>query len=217
MWWFVATGLAAMAADAGKPHPHQGVLPRPPQPPTTPELSSEDLEKLAQGEPVMHQLKEASGENAGGQGVAVLDIHAEPSVVWALITDFDRYEERVPNVMQCDVVERAGEHIKVHFVIGIPLVPIEYWVDDTYRPDAGYLTWTLDYSKTSDFDDTTGFWVVQALPDRPGWSRAFYSVRVKARGWVPPPVEAAFSRFGLTRSTEWLKREAEKAATSTPR
>ncbi len=213
--WSLLAGLA-LSADSGKPHPHSGVLPRPPQPPVPPALSAEDLVKLARGEPVLRQMQDKSGEDAGGQGVAVLDIHAEPAAIWALLTDFDKYEDRVPNVMTCEVLEHVGDTYKVHFVIGIPLVPIEYWVVDTFRPEQGYLTWTLDYAKSSDFDDTTGFWLVEPIPDKPGWSRAWYSVRVKARGWVPAPIEAAFSRFGLTRSTEWLKREAERGSASAP-
>ena len=95
---------------------------------------------------------------------------------------------------------------------GAPLISIEYFVDHTYHPAEGWMTWRLDYSRTSDFDDTVGFWRVAAIPEKPGWSRVYYSVQLKAAGWVPAPLEHACATIGLTKATSWVKRESEAAA-----
>jgi hypothetical protein len=74
------------------------------------------------------------------------------------------------------------------------------------------MTWTLDYSRHSDFDDSVGFWRVEALADRPGWTRVTYSAEVQAAGWVPAPIEKAFATMGLKKATVWVKRESEARA-----
>lgn len=202
----------ALAADANAPHPHQGVLPAYTKAPAMPELTAEELALLAAGEPVRKQVQDSSGEGASGRGVAIQDIHADPATVWSRITDYAKYPSMVDNVKSCEVYEQAGDSLKVHFVIGAPLVSIEYWIDHRYHPDEGWMTWKLDYSKHSDFDDTVGFWRVEAHPDKQGWARVVYSADVKAAGWVPAPIENAFATVGLKKATAWVKRESEAAA-----
>lgn len=202
----------AVASDANAPHPHQGLLPAYTSAPAVPELTAEELATLAAGEAVRKQVQDASGDGASGRGVAVQDIHAEPSTVWGRITDYAKYPKMVDNVKACDVYEEGDDSLKVHFIIGAPLVSIEYWIDHTYKPDEGWMTWRLDYSKHSDFDDTVGFWRVDPHPDKDGWSRVVYSADVKAAGWVPAPIENAFATAGLKKATTWVKRESEAAA-----
>lgn len=213
VWAAITTASThAEAADATKPHPHQGILSAYTDAPPRVPLSADDLAKLAEGKSVMKQTQAASGDNAAGRGVAVQDIHADPATIWSRITDYADYPTMVDNVKQCSVYERAGEHVKVKFIIGAPMISIEYYIDHVYRPQDGYMTWRLDYTRSSDFDDTVGFWRVEALADKPGWSRVFYSVDLKAAGWVPPPIEHAFATMGLNKATSWVKRESEAAA-----
>lgn len=204
--------VAALAADANAPHPHQGVLPAYTGAPPEVPLTAEDLATLKAGDPVHKQVQDKSGDGASGRGVAIQDVHADPATVWARITDFGRYPQMVDNVKSCEVEGKDGEMIDVHFVIGAPLVSIEYWIRHRYQPSEGWMTWTLDYRKHSDFDDSVGFWRVEPHPDKDGWSRVFYSADVRASGWVPAPIENAFATVGLKRATAWVKRESEKAA-----
>ncbi|MCA9491084.1 MAG: SRPBCC family protein [Myxococcales bacterium] len=205
-------GPTAGAASADEPHPHQGVIAAYDGAPPMPELSAEDLAKLEAGDPVRKQVQTGTGSDAAGRGVAIQDIHADPDVVWGRILDFDAYPRMVDNVKSTSVYERSGEHLKVAFVIGAPMVSIEYYIDHVLRKDEGWMTWRLDYARHSDFDDTVGFWRVAALPDKPGWTRVVYSVELKASGWVPAPLENAFATMGLNKATSWVKREAEAAA-----
>ena len=73
------------------------------------------------------------------------------------------------------------------------------------------MTWTLDYSKESELDDSVGYWVVKPHPKTPGWSRVFYSVRVQTSSFMPGFIEDMIARRGLVTATAWVKREAEKA------
>ncbi len=197
-----------MGADANSPHPHQGILQPYTGPPPVVTLSQSELDSLASGGVVKQQLRIGQG----GRGVAVQDVHADTSTVWSRIIDFSAYPNMVDNVKECGIYERSGDHIKVRFVLSATLFSIEYFIDHLYRPQDGYLTWTLDYSRESDLDDSVGFWRVDEIPDRPGWSRVTYSVDVQPRGWVPNFIVDLITVSGLTRATAWVKLESEKAA-----
>lgn len=214
----VALGLAVLAlaqptlaADADEPHPHQGKVKPIGIPPTQVDLTAAEVAALERGEPVHKQTR----GDGGGRGIAVLDVHAEPAVVWNVITDFAQYPRMVDNVRETSVYARAGEHIKARFVLGGAGVSIEYFVDHVFRPDAGYMTWTLDYSRKSDMDDSVGFWRVASHPTKPGWSRIFYSIEVRVGWWLPGFVEDMLAKDGLKKSTLWARREAERRATQT--
>lgn len=202
----IALSTAAYAADATKPHAHQGVLAAYKGAPPVPSLTADDLATLAAGQPVLKQQKM---DDSSGRGIAVQDIHAEPAVIWSKITNYAKYPEWVDGVYECEVYERSGDRIRARFVIGAMMMKVEYFIDHVWRPDQGYMTWTLDYARTSDLDDSVGFWRVEPLADKPGWSRVYYSVAVKLNGWVPGWVEDMLSKKGLTQATGWVKRESE--------
>lgn len=202
----------AHAADANKPHDHQGKIKPFRVPPTQFELSAEEKTALAAGKPVRKTIR----GDSGGRGLAIIDVAAPTDVVWQRIVDYPNYPKMVDNVTQTEIYERKQDHIKVRFILEGAGVSIEYFVDHIYRPKDGYMTWTLDYTKDSDLDDSVGFWRVAPHPDKPGHSRVFYSIDLRVGWWLPGFIENMLAKDGLTKSTEWVKREAEKRAPKAP-
>jgi ribosome-associated toxin RatA of RatAB toxin-antitoxin module len=202
---FLVLLAASQAADPDKPHIHQGSLPSYQGAPPTVPLTAAELATLSGGGVVKRQIKYADG----GRGVAVQDIHAPTEVVWDRILDYPAYPRMVDNVLECEVYQRSDERIKARFVIGAMLMSIEYYIDHRVNIEQGWETWTLDYSRESDLDDSVGFWRVEPVADRPGYTRVFYSVEVKPRGWIPGPIEDFITDAGLTKATAWVKRESE--------
>lgn len=196
----------ALAADASKPHPHQGLVRAWSGAPPAVSLNSTQEAALARGEPVKIQSK----RDGVGVGVAVQDVAAPPEKVWSKITDFRAYPRMVSHVTKCEPYSRSGDRVKVDFAISAMGSTYEYYVDHRVRTDQGYITWTLDYSRESDLDDSVGYWKVDAHPTKPGWSRITYSVQVRLRGWVPGFVEDMLASRGLTDATSWVKRESER-------
>ncbi|MFZ9885973.1 MAG: SRPBCC family protein [Myxococcota bacterium] len=196
---------AAIAGEDLEPHPHQGKVKPFGVPPDSFPLQPDEVALLAAGKAVRKTLR----GDAGGRGLAVMDVAAPPAVVWSIITDYPSYPRMVENVRETQVYERRGEHIKARFVISGGGVSIEYFVDHIYRPEAGYMTWTLDYTRKSEMDDSVGFWRVAPHPDKPGHSRIFYSIEIRAGWWVPSFIEDMLAKDGLVKSTSWVKREAE--------
>ena len=68
----------------------------------------------------------------------------------------------------------------------------------------------LDYSKESDLDDSTGYWLIYPSPTDPNKTRVEYSVDIRIKGWVPSFIEDMLADQGLEDATRWVKRESEK-------
>ena len=71
------------------------------------------------------------------------------------------------------------------------------------------MTWTLDYEKTSDFDDVSGHWHVADHPTKPDCTRVFYACDIKMAGAVPKPVINFIGKVALKQATSWVKKESE--------
>lgn len=199
----------AHAADPTQPHNHQGVLDPYTGAPPSIDLDDKDLAKLAKGKPVMKPFQDSE---TGGRGMAVQDVAATPEQVWDRIMQFEKYPEWVKYVAESEPYEQAGEHTKVRFVLKGLGFRYEYFIDHVIRTDQGYLTWTLDYTRQSDLNDSVGFWFVEAHPETEGWSRLYYSVDVQVKDSFPKFIQEIATKTGLKEATSWVKREAEALA-----
>ena len=86
----------------------------------------------------------------------------------------------------------------------------ESYYDHSYYPKKDSMTWTLDYEKTSDFEDVSGHWHVENHPKTPGVTRVFYACDIKLSGAVPGPILNYISKSALKQATGWVKKESEK-------
>lgn len=194
----------ALAADPNKPHGHQGKAERFTAPTPSP-LTATEKATLERGEPVRKQVKHASG----GRGIAIMDINASPEKVWAVILDYKGYPNWIDNLESTSVYETGGGHHKVQFNLKVAMMDITYFIDHHHQPDKGYLTWHLDYTRESDIDDSTGYWLVYPTPGYEGWTRVEYTVDLRLKGWVPGIVENMLAKKGLVMATSWVKKQAE--------
>lgn len=195
----------ALAADASVPHPHRGSVTAYKGEPPPVALEAGDLATLAAGKVVLKQQKVESG----GRGVAFMDISATPTRIWSKITDYANYPKMVGRVAECSNYRVSGDHIFTRFVLDVMGSEVEYFIDHTYRPDKGYLTWTLDYTRKSDLDDSVGYWRVTPQSTEPLRTRLEYSVDIRFTGYVPGFIADMVSKKGLTDATSWVKRESE--------
>jgi len=207
--------LPGLAADPDSPHPHQGLIePYPAEPPVI-GLDDEQLATLARGESILTQIEGAGG----GRGAAVQDIHASADVVFGRILDFRAYPRMVDHVTLCEPYLVSDVEQRVHFILEVLGMDYEYYITHTLHPDAGastdgearpyYITWTLDYSRESDLDESVGYWYVSPHPEKAGWTRLYYSIDMRTRGWMPGFVRSMVAARGLRDATGWVKRESE--------
>lgn len=195
----------AQAADTKSPHPHKGKSEKFSNPTPT-KLSKEEIVTIKAGQAVRRQVK---GKD-GGRGIAIMDVNAPPDKIWATILDYKAYPNWIDNLDSTKVYGgSATEGYLVTFKLSVIGMNIVYYIDHDYFPDKGLLTWTLDYSRESDLDDSTGYWLVYPSPDSPGHSRVEYTVDLRLKGWVPGMIENMLAKKGLTMATSWVKKQAE--------
>ena len=210
---FLGLSWKADASDKNKPHGHKGVLEVYSGKPLPCKPTGEQQKKLDKGEPVM--FNERSGKS--GRGVVIQDVNSPPSICMDKIRDLPRYPKMVPHVKSMDIYENKkflNGTVKVgaKYNIGLLGMGFGYFLMHTYQPKYNTLTWTLDYSKNSDFDDNVGHWQVMPHPSKRGWTRVLYSTKVKLFSWVPEFVVKFLTSKALTESTSWVKRESELEA-----
>eukprot|EP00538_Stauroneis_constricta_P004905 CAMPEP_0119568422 /NCGR_PEP_ID=MMETSP1352-20130426/38832_1 /TAXON_ID=265584 /ORGANISM="Stauroneis constricta, Strain CCMP1120" /LENGTH=245 /DNA_ID=CAMNT_0007617819 /DNA_START=52 /DNA_END=789 /DNA_ORIENTATION=+ len=207
------------AVDAKKnrdvPHPHSGVL-KPYQPGAFDlKLDSSDEKCLEAGKPVMKQSTPKDGE-VGGGAICVQDVDAPREAVWSQILDYDKYKGKVAKVNEAKnyVVRKNSDGtstVKTKMVLGVlPGYSYTAFYDHTLHPKQNSVVWTLDYEKTSDFDDVAGHWHVEEHPTKPGCTRLFYACDIKLAGAVPKPIVNILSKSALKTATSWVKKNSEQ-------
>ena len=195
----------ASASDPNTAHHHQGKSEKfhNPQPS---KLTAAEIVTIKSGSAVRRQVK---GKD-GGRGIAIMDVAADPAKIWATILDYKAYPEWIDKLDQTKVYGgSAADGYLVTFELGVLGMDIIYYIDHNYFPDKGLLTWTLDYSRKSDVDDSTGYWLVYPSPDSPGQTRVEYTVDLRLKGWVPGVIENMLAKKGLTMATSWVKKQSE--------
>ena len=166
------------------------------------------------------QTQVMSGDS--GRGLVVQDVDAPTDVVWGRILDYDNYANMVPKTVESKnyrVVEHKPtkannfleKEIYTRMKVGFPMLKLEFFVRHfLHIHHHKSLTWTLDYTKESDFDDSCGYWYCVPHPDDPDErTRLYYSVQVSMFDWVPAFVVDFMSKKALTDATAWVKKYSE--------
>ncbi len=202
LWMLI---VPSMAANPNTAHPHNGVATKFTNPKKA-TLSASEKMTLSQGKAVLKQVQEGNG----GRGVAIFDVNASEQDVWSVITSFKNYTSYIDELAKCERYATKGNEILVDFVISSWGFDVQYYVKHDYQPTKGYMTWTLDYTRESDLDDSTGYWLVYPSPLDPNKTRVEYSVDLRIKGWVPGFIQTMLAETGVENATKWVKREAEK-------
>jgi hypothetical protein len=183
-------------------------------------LDKEALKILELGKPYQTQIQ----SGASGRGLVVQDIHAPTDIVWGRILDYDHYADMVPKTSESknyDVQNKGGkDHRQTIFTkmkVGFPMVKLQFFVKHEYYPNLNSLTWTLDYGKKSDFDDSCGYWYVIPHPTKKNWTRVYYSVEVSLFDWIPKFVVQFMSKQALTEATGWVQKFSELEYAKVPK
>ena len=201
-------GAALADADPDQPHPHRGILP--PYEPGAMDivLDEEQLEKLDKGKLVRMTIE---NEDTGGTGIGIMDIAAPTDTVWSRIMGFEHYPDWVGPVKFCEVYAQSGDTIRTHVKVSGFLYSYEYFLINVFCPEYDQLLWTLDYDRTSEFDDCVGAWYVEAHPDKEGWSRAWFSTDLKLNSPIPGFLMGWIKKKGIKDAISWVKEQSELA------
>ena len=197
--------MNSFAADPNKPHPHQGkatVFTNPQK--TT--LTASEVTQIKSGTPILKQVQQGNG----GRGIAIMDLNATPEAIWNVVTDYHNYPTHIPDLKSTKNYSVSDSHVYTHFVLSSMMMTVEYYVKHNLNKEKGYVTWTLDYTRHSDLDDSTGYWYMYPSPDNQGKTRLEYTIDVRVSGWVPKFIQTALAERGLKDATKWVKKAVEK-------
>lgn len=199
---------ASQAANANRPHPHNGIIDPYDGAPPQVVLTDGETALVESGTPVYKQV-EVSG---GGRAVAVFKVDAPPKIIWSVISDFSKYPEWIKSLKKAKVYKAQGDKILVEFELSAGFFgKWTYFVEHTYPTEKmGWGTWKLDYSRQSDLDDSVGFWEIKPLNASGTQSLVSYSVEIRVGGWVPDFVKNLIVDGGLKEATQWVKIQSEK-------
>mmetsp|Transcript_26028 Transcript_26028/g.62499 ORF Transcript_26028/g.62499 Transcript_26028/m.62499 type:complete len:337 (+) Transcript_26028:20-1030(+) len=208
-----------LGSNFNKPHSHTGKVE--PFQPGDPKIKLDGKAKgiLKSGKPYQTQVITGT---SGGRALVVQDVNAPTHVVWGRILDYDHYSDMVPKTVDSKnykVVPHKPtkannfleKEIFTRMKVGFPMLKLEFFVRHfCFIKEHNSLTWTLDYTKESDFDDSCGYWYIIPHPDDPAErTRLFYSVQVGMFDWVPSFVVDFMSKKALTDATAWVKKYSE--------
>ena len=194
----------AVAADPIAPHPHQGIITKfiDPAPSI---LSPNEQAALLSGQPVFQQ----TSHNNIDRGTAIFDVAAGQKTVWQVITSFQNYPEWIEEISETEIYMSESRYIYVDFTISVYMVDIQYFIKHDYQPEKGSMTWTLDYNRKSDLDDSAGYWLVYPSPADTGKTRVEYSVDLRIGPGIPDFIETILADKGIKNATKWVKKGAE--------
>ncbi len=166
------------------------------------------------------QTQVQSGD--GGRGLVVQDVDAPPHIVWDRILDYDNYSNMVPKTVESKNYKivahkptKANNYLEkeiyTRMKVGFSMLKLEFFVRHfLYLQHHKSLTWTLDYTKESDFDDSCGYWYCIPHPENPEErTRLYYSIQVGMFDWVPSFAVEFMSKKALTDATAWVKKYSE--------
>lgn len=212
---FSSSLLFVNGSNFNEPHSHQGVVTPFERGDPKVKLDKKALTILTSGKPYQTQIQSGTA----GRGMVVQDIDAPTDVVWGRILDYDNYANMVPKTVESKnykVIDHKPtkanpleQTIYTRMKVGFPMLKLEFFIKHLYFPSENSLTWTLDYDKSSDFNDSCGYWYVVPHPDKPDWTRVYYSVEVALFDWVPKFVVDFMSSKALTDATAWVKKYSE--------
>lgn len=129
--------------------------------PTAVAPTADEWKKLEKGEVVTRNAPDLSPPGA----YAWVVVEAEPAEMWAVLNDPSQAVEASGSVDSCerylDEPTPNGRKIGLAYTMTVAFTEVKYSVVRDFRPDAGWMTWTLDPDRTHDLKESTGHYVVE--------------------------------------------------------
>lgn len=183
------------------------ILPRRGSSPDLPELSDEDVSVLRAGKFLSRQTL----EGASGSGFAVQEVRADVNAAWRCIADFDSYPQLISTVRSAKPYTPEGDSRWGELAAGetcydflVSRIRLPLAVRFTISEADRYAVWVLDRPSWV-LRESTGFWHVQAVPERPGYVRVWFRVAVLLKARVPRFIIGLVSRLGLRKACFWVR------------
>ncbi len=126
--------------------------------------------------------------------------------VYAVITDYERYPEFLPENQAVTVLERDGNTVHVRFEVEM-VMRVEYTLAIVEEPNRS-VQWTLLDARM--LSENRGGWELEALSDSK--TKATYTLEVALARAIPAAVSDRLAGQALPRTLQRFKERAEQVA-----
>lgn len=169
-------------------------------------FSAAEKRQILAGDPVFKSFAHLQDVRV----LAAFQVNAPPQIVWSVITDFANYSQWIKGVDTTRVYRQEANRVHVMFDVHHWFVGrYVYHIEHTLEPaEDAWITWRLDRSRPSDFDDTVGFWRISPL--HKAKSLVTYSATLRLSSWVPGFIERQLARSTLVQATQWVRYQSEQ-------
>jgi ribosome-associated toxin RatA of RatAB toxin-antitoxin module len=175
-------------------------------------LTTGELARVEKGSVVVKTDTYPTADGARGARVkAYCVINTLPDVAWAVLLNYDQFDEFMPRLQKIEVLEKTEGTMKVTETVRIPLGVITYTIDLSFTPEQRTVTWALDKSRKHDLAETFGGW--ELLPYSQGKTMLRYTTTLDSGFFIPKFLDELLLRNNLSDALLSLKRRAESHGT----
>ena len=170
-----------------------------------PPLNRREIQQLQAGERVEKQNR----DGRSGNGLVVLDVKASVDEIFEALASFDKYEQMIPTVRGANIYSSTQEVTVAE--VSLSRFRLKINVVNRVYPDKRLIRFSLDPSRPNlVLRQADGFWYVEKIIDRPGYSRVWLSASVVASRLIPTIIVDYAAMRALPRATSWLQPYFEK-------
>ena len=176
-------------------------------------LTPPDLARVLQGEVLAwSEPGQSSGGTAAGYGLGAIEIDASIPEIWKVLANYDDKAEYQPRVLQCLVLDRTGEVLRVAVVVDATLMTVSYTGLYTLDPATHSVHWVLDSRAAGNtLRAMEGGYTLEYLT--PGKTILRFRTFVATGSLVPQFIQNHFSLKAIPALLTSIKRRVESGGT----
>jgi hypothetical protein len=144
------------------------------------------------------------------EGVASVELWAEPSQVWDVLSDLEAWSTIFPSIARIQVSVVDSHHVRLSQVTRALGMTVAYTTLATLFPDEGRLELVLDSAEPHDVEQVVVSWSVVSWEGR--GSRVELRSRVVSGRPIPGFIEGRLVRRSVRESLQALVEEVERRA-----
>lgn len=165
-----------------------------------PVLNKRERAALADGERVQKQDRFMNA----GMGIVVMDVQAAKEDVFETLQQFDKYVDMIPTVRSVRIYQRAESRTAAEFKLSKFCLVVN--VVHSVCADSSTIRFSLDPARPNlVLREADGFWHLQSLPERPGFTRVWFKASVVATRLLPTILVDYAASKALPRATSWMQ------------
>lgn len=171
-------------------------------------LTAEEVARLNAGNVVVKaDTSTAEGGNRAAGIAAYCVINKPLDAVWAVMLDYQKFDEFMPQLTKVEILERTRDTVKATETVSVALRTVTYTLDVKFDHARRRVSWALDKSRKNDIADTSGAW--EFVPYGRGATLVRYTTSVDSGMLVPRFLEELLVKNGVPDVLVSLRRRTE--------